>query len=139
MNFDMGKRIRDLRGIQRITQTELAKRTGITRQAISDLERGKYQARNSTIEVIAEKGFNMSVDEFIQVKSSYSVVSDFTTIVKELAHIDPDLMISFKDLSEIIEDITPEDKTFLASIIKAVIHKILNNHNSLQHERECSM
>lgn len=60
----MGEKIRELREEKRMSQEELAKRSGISRQTISSLETGKVDSvTTGTIEAIA-KALEVSVSIF---------------------------------------------------------------------------
>lgn len=60
----MGEKIRELREKKRMSQEELAKRSGISRQTISSLETGKVDSvTTGTIEAIA-KALEVSVSIF---------------------------------------------------------------------------
>lgn len=62
----MGEKIRELRRWQNMSQTELARRSGISRQTISALERGKLKsALTGTLEAIA-KALGVSVHIFFE-------------------------------------------------------------------------
>jgi len=60
----LGNRLRQRRERNGLTQEELAKRTGLTQEMISNLERGKHQPRLDTLEKYA-RGLGLSVQALL--------------------------------------------------------------------------
>lgn len=63
-----GRKIRELRMIRNISQEELAFRCGLSKNYISDVERGKRNISLQSIEKIAH-GFNISEKELFTFNS----------------------------------------------------------------------
>jgi transcriptional regulator with XRE-family HTH domain len=65
MHGSLAERLRVLRARQGLSLTEASKRAGITRDTLSDLERGKRHAYMPTLAKIAE-GYGVPVDELLE-------------------------------------------------------------------------
>jgi len=63
----IGKRLKLLRKLHNLTQEEMAKRTGLSRTYISDLENERYGVTVATVENIIEI-FDMSMAELYDLK-----------------------------------------------------------------------
>ncbi|MFV0392914.1 MAG: helix-turn-helix domain-containing protein [Coprobacillaceae bacterium] len=63
-----GRKIKELRMIQKISQEELAFRCGLSKNYISDVERGRRNISLQSIEKIAN-GFNVSEKELFTFNS----------------------------------------------------------------------
>lgn len=63
--MDILKRIEELRKIKNISVYELAKRCGIARNTIYRWYSKNYQPTFSTLELICEKGFGITIQEFL--------------------------------------------------------------------------
>lgn len=65
VNYQLGKRIYFLRMERKISQEELAFRSNINKNYLSDVERG---TRNPTLKVVAKiaKGLNITIEELFK-------------------------------------------------------------------------
>ena len=67
INIKFGRRVKELRLIQNISQEELAFRCGISKNYISDVERGTRNVSLKSIEKIAN-GFAVNLKELFDFK-----------------------------------------------------------------------
>ncbi len=65
INFEFGKRVTYLRKKKGYSQEDLAFRTGLNKNYISDIERG---TRNPTLKAVSKiaKGLNMTIEELFK-------------------------------------------------------------------------
>lgn len=65
INFEFGKRVTQLRKKKGYSQEDLAFRTGLNKNYISDIERG---TRNPTLKAVSKiaKGLNMTIEELFK-------------------------------------------------------------------------
>jgi transcriptional regulator with XRE-family HTH domain len=75
MQGSLAERLRVLRARQGLSLTEASKRAGITRDTLSDLERGKRHAYMPTLAKIAE-GYGVPVEELLEEPALASVGKD---------------------------------------------------------------
>ena len=82
--MDILKRIEELRKIKNISVYELAKRCGIARNTIYRWYSKNYQPTFSTLELICEKGFGITIQEFLGIneQSKLKIVIPSTSLVK---------------------------------------------------------
>ena len=73
--MDVLKRIEELRKIKNITVYELAKRCGIARNTIYSWYSKNYQPTFSTLELICEKGFGITIQEFLGINEKTAPLS----------------------------------------------------------------
>lgn len=60
---ELGKRLRDARNARELTQKDLARKSGVSRATISDIERGRNES-SKELPLLA-KALGMSVDELL--------------------------------------------------------------------------
>lgn len=73
---EFGNRIRELRSIEKISQEQLAYKTGFHRTYIGMIERGERNISLSNIAVFA-KSFNLTVDELLKFNNSKELFSQY--------------------------------------------------------------
>lgn len=71
--MDILKRIEELRKIKNISVYELAKRCGIARNTIYRWYSKNYQPTFSTLELICEKGFGITIQEFLGINEQFKL------------------------------------------------------------------
>lgn len=78
----MNNKIADLRNRYRITQAELAKAVGVTRQTIISLERGKYVA---SLELAAKISFffHKTIEEVFDVSETLELVEPLPYVIED--------------------------------------------------------
>jgi len=65
-NIEIGKLIRKARKVKKITQEELAKRAGLSRATIINVEKGRFRSLSfaSVLSVLRIVGYDISVEKF---------------------------------------------------------------------------
>ena len=71
--MDILKRIEELRKIKNISVYELAKKCGIARNTIYRWYSKNYQPTFSTLELICEKGFGITIQEFLGINEQFKL------------------------------------------------------------------
>lgn len=67
--MSIGKRIKDLRKLNKLTQEELAKRANISRSYLADIENDRYNASVDTLKAIANS-LNVSLSDILEESNS---------------------------------------------------------------------
>lgn len=81
--MDILKRIEELRKIKNISVYELAKRCGIARNTIYRWYSKNYQPTFSTLELICEKGFGITIQEFLGINEQSKLTQEQTNLLKQ--------------------------------------------------------
>lgn len=81
--MDILKRIEELRKIKNISVYELAKRCGIARNTIYRWYSKNYQPTFSTLELICEKGFGITIQEFLGINEQSKLSQEQTNLLKQ--------------------------------------------------------
>lgn len=98
MSNSIGDRIRDLRDRRDLKQDELAKKIGVSRQVLSNWERGYTPADTEGIAKLA-KILEVSVDYIIRGKEDDGISSPAQQIARALEG-DEELLVFFGELSK---------------------------------------
>ena len=106
---NLGKSIRSLRELEGMSLSELGRRIGRTRQAVSAYERGVIRPSIQTLERIAGV-FNISVAELVYDGEEVFHVSDSMTEVEY------HLLGNFRSL-------TPEQRATVSSLVSSMVKK----------------
>lgn len=94
--MSIGKRIKDLRKLNKLTQVELAKKSNISRSYLADIENDRYNASVDTLKAIANS-LNVSLSDILE---EANVTNESNLNDKDNKSINRDLKIlmdEFKD------------------------------------------
>jgi transcriptional regulator with XRE-family HTH domain len=92
----VGRKIRQLRKEQKLTQTELSRRIGIQQSDLSRMEKGEYRVSLDTLfRILAE--FNLSVGEFFDDVARESLGPREVQVVREFQNLDEDAQREVRD------------------------------------------
>jgi transcriptional regulator with XRE-family HTH domain len=95
----VGRKIRQLRKEQKLTQTALAERIGVQQSDLSRMEKGEYRVSLDTLfRILAE--FQMSIGEFFEDLNRESVTPRDLLLMRHLKNLDED---SRKEVEDFIE------------------------------------
>jgi len=97
--FDIGKRIRELRKIYKMTSSELANKINISQPQLSRIENNKNLAQIDTIFNIC-KVLNISLSEFFMTPDDHNYITDDQRkLLNTFKHLSPEQIETFVKLS----------------------------------------
>ena len=110
----MMKKLKELRKIHGLTQTELGNKIGTTKSTISMYENGLHEPDLETLRKLADI-FNVSVDLLLD-RPSESESDDEAWLIRERLRRDPDYRILFKAAS----NARPEHLRAAAAVLRSL-------------------
>ena len=115
----VGKFITKLRKEKKLTQEELANKTGLSKSTISMYERGERFPSEQILELLADV-FNVDMNVLLgkQSRSTYYLNPETARLAEEAAN-DPDMRL----LLDAKRDLSPEDLQYVISLIKHLKNK----------------
>jgi transcriptional regulator with XRE-family HTH domain len=128
---DRGKRLKLARIAAGLSQTELAKKLGVSTPTVSNREIGATQVtdeimRTTAIALGLEENelFDPLVCEPPTSQARSQAAQDLEELVRALASKDPDLVTQFRTASERINSLSDDDKAFLADMFRLALGRI---------------
>jgi transcriptional regulator with XRE-family HTH domain len=106
----LGSRVRELRREQRMTQTDLARRAGISASYVSKLEANRYRRPSAEVLLRLASALNVPVDELYKA-AGYPVPAE------EFPAADPELALYLSRIGRL----SPHDQRVIKNVIRGML------------------